>query len=62
MSVGETRRALDTLRRRWRESSETVPFFLCDHVFKSMRASDFAFQFVRGQHVKRHRREPVNDA
>lgn len=57
MSVGEVRRNLDIVRKRWNDASDTRPFFLTDTLSdggNSMTLEQFALKFVIGHHFKRH--------
>lgn len=56
MSVGEVRRNLDVVRKRWNEASTHRPFYLTDTLSdtNSMTLQQFALKFVIGHHFKRH--------
>lgn len=61
LSVGEVRRGLDMIRRRWRQRSTEQPFFINDSLFHDYTIEEFAFRFVMGHHYKRHNREEGDD-
>ena len=59
MSVGEVRRCLDHMRRRWSEAN-TDAFFITDMLTQDgMTIQTFALLFVKGQHQKRHNKGPA---
>lgn len=58
MSVSEVRKCLDTMRKQWRDKSNTSPFFICDKFSNGTSMDDFAFKFVMGHHFKRHNKQP----
>ena len=53
MSVGEVRRNLDIVRRRWKDKQQQ-PFFLTDPLSGGMTVQLFSLKFVLGHHFKRH--------
>lgn len=55
MSVAEVRRHLDFMRGMYADR-RTCPFFLTDELQNGMTYQEFSFQFVKGQHQKRHAR------
>ena len=57
MTVGEVRRGLDMIRRRWRERTPEQPFFISDMLCNNYTMEQFAFLFVMGHHYKRHNKE-----
>ncbi len=57
MSVGEVRRGLDYMRKRWRDQSREEPFFIDEEMPNGMRMQDFALHFVMGHHYKRHNKQ-----
>ena len=61
LSVGEVRRGLDMIRRRWRQRTPEQPFFINDPLFHDDTIEEFAFHFVMGHHYKRHNREEGDD-
>lgn len=56
MTVGEVRRNLDIVRKRWNDASLDRPFYLTDTLSDSsdMTLQQFALKFVIGHHFKRH--------
>jgi hypothetical protein len=56
MTVGEVRRNLDVVRRRWRDMNDHV-FFITDPLTSELSVQQFSFKFVRGHHFKRHQRQ-----
>jgi hypothetical protein len=57
MTVGEVRRGLDMIRRRWRQRTAEQPFFMNESLFHGYTIEEFAFRFVMGHHYKRHNRD-----
>jgi hypothetical protein len=57
MSVGEVRRGLDHMRKRWRDQTKDEPFFIDEEMPNGMRMQDFALLFVMGHHYKRHNKQ-----
>jgi len=55
LTVPEVRRGLDLVRRAWGERAE-VPFELSAPSVGDLTVQDFCFQFLLGQHRKRHAR------
>lgn len=56
MTVGEVRRNLDVVRRRWRDMDEHA-FFITDPLTAELQVQQFTLKFVRGHHFKRHQRQ-----
>lgn len=56
MSVGEVRRNLDAVRKRWKDASTERPFYLTDTLTdtSNVTVQQFALKFVVGHHFKRH--------
>jgi hypothetical protein len=57
MTVGEVRRGLDMIRRRWRERTPEQPFYISDMLCHGYTMEEFAFRFVMGHHYKRHNKD-----
>ena len=59
MSVGEVRRNLDLIRKRWKSQGKDQPFFITDPVAGGFTVDMFAFKFLVGHHFKRHQKKVV---
>lgn len=57
MSVGEVRKGLDYMRKRWKDQNRDEPFFIDEEMPNGMVMQDFALQFVMGHHYKRHNKQ-----
>lgn len=57
MTVGEVRRNLDTIRKRWRQQGRDEPFFMTDPLSNGFTVETFAVKFVIGHHFKRHQKK-----
>jgi hypothetical protein len=61
MSVGEVRKNLDVVRKRWRQQSGETPFFLTDPVAGGFTVETFALKFLLGHHFKRHQKKALDE-
>jgi hypothetical protein len=59
MSVGEVRKNLDVVRKRWKQQNSETPFFITDPVANGLTVETFAFKFLLGHHFKRHQKKAV---
>lgn len=54
MTVAEVRRALQELRKKWKDSTEDDLFYPSDPLFNGLTVESFALMQVTGHHKKRH--------
>lgn len=57
MTVGEVRKNLDVVRKRWKQQDSEHPFFLTDPLAGGFTVETFALKFLLGHHFKRHQKK-----
>lgn len=57
MTVGDVRKNLDVVRKRWKQQDSEQPFFLTDPLASGFTVETFALKFLLGHHFKRHQKK-----